>query len=459
MNTNPFNRRHFLRGLGAGVALPALHSLIPARAFAEAARAAEAGKVGLTASGMPLRMAFLYHPNGVNVDKWTPIGTGKEFQFNETQQPFAKFKSDLQVFSGFEHQNGTAGKDGGGDHARANATFLTGMRPYKTAGADIKLGVSVDQIAARAIGDQTRFSSLELSCDGVRKSGLCDSGYSCAYQFNLSWRSDTAPMTPESNPRLVFERLFGSGSKEERERGYQVRQAQQRSILDFVLDDVHAMEKALGNNDRMKLGEYLNGIREIEQRIEKAERFGPPADPKQAAPDGVPESYEEHIRLMMDMMVLAFETDSTRVATFLLAHDGSNRSFKEVGVTDGHHSISHHQKKAENLDKLAKIDRFYSEQFAYFLEKLTEKKDADGKSLLHNSMIVWGGGLSDPDRHSHSNLPIVLAGHAGGGRFDNGRHVDLGANTPLSNLYLTMLDTAGVREDTFGDATGRLQTI
>ncbi|MCB1076442.1 MAG: DUF1552 domain-containing protein, partial [Verrucomicrobiae bacterium] len=365
----------------------------------------------------------------------------------------------IQLFTGLEHQNGTAGKDGGGDHARANASFLTGVRPYKTAGADIKLGVSVDQVAAKAIGDQTRFSSLELSCDGVRKSGVCDSGYSCAYQFNLSWRSDTTPMTPESNPRLVFERLFGSGSKEERSKSFQMRQAQQRSILDFILDDATALEKSLGNNDRMKLDEYLTGVREIEQRIQKAERFGLPADPGQPAPDGIPESYEEHIRLMMDMMVLAFETDSTRVATFLLAHDGSNRSFKEIGVPDGHHSISHHQKKAENLDKLAKIDLYYSRQFAYFLERLNEKKDADGKSILHNSMIVWGGGLSDPDRHNHSNLPIVLAGHAGGGRFDNGRHVDLGTNTPVSNLYLSMLDNMGVKQETFGDATGRMKTI
>lgn len=458
-NLNHLHRRQFLRGIGAGIALPALHSLIPSRVFAEAAKAAEAGKAGLTASGMPLRMAFLYHPNGVNVDKWAPKGSGKEYQFNETQQPYAKFKNDFQIISGMEHQNGTAGKDGGGDHARANATFLTGMRPYKTAGADIKLGVSVDQVAARVIGDQTRFASLELSCDGVRKSGVCDSGYSCAYQFNLSWRSDTTPMTPESNPRLVFERLFGSGSKEERVRGYQMRQAQQRSILDFVMEDARALEKTLGNNDRMKLDEYLTGVREIEERIEKAERFGPPADPGRPAPDGVPESYEEHIRLMMDMMVLAFETDTTRISTFLLAHDGSNRSFKEIGVPDGHHSISHHQKKAENLDKLAKIDLFYSRQFAYFLEKLTEKKDADGKSLLHNSMIVWGGGLADPDRHSHTNLPIVFAGHGGGGRFQHGRHLELGSNTPMSNLYLTMLDSMGVKEQTFGDATGRLSQV
>lgn len=457
---NPsLHRRHFLRGLGAGIALPALQSLIPSRVLAEATRAAARGKAGLTASGMPLRMAFLYHPNGANMEKWTPTGSGKDYQFNETQKPFASHKDDFQIITGLEHKNGTGGQDGGGDHARANATFLTGMRPRKTAGADIKLGISVDQVAANAVGDQTRFASLELSCDGVRKSGTCDSGYSCAYQFNLSWRSENTPMTPESNPRLVFERLFGSGSKEERAKGYQMRQAQQRSILDFVMEDARAMEKALGNNDRMKLDEYLNGIREIERRIQKAESFGPPPDPGQPAPDGVPDNYEEHIRLMMDMIALAFETDSTRVVSFLLAHDGSNRSFKEDGVPDGHHSISHHQKKAENLDKLAKIDLFYSRQFAYFLETLKAKKDADGKSVLHNSMIVWGSGLADPDRHSHSKLPIVLAGHAGGGRFNQGRHADLGTDIPMSNLYLSLLDTMGVTADTFGDATGRMPMI
>ncbi|MCB1062631.1 MAG: DUF1552 domain-containing protein [Verrucomicrobiae bacterium] len=456
---NSLHRRNFLRGLGAGVALPALHSLIPGRVFAEAAKAAEAGKAGLTASGMPMRMAFLYHPNGVNVDKWVLTGAGKEYQFNETQQPYAKFKNDFQIYSGFEHKNGTSGGDGGGDHARANASFLTGARPFKTAGSDIRLGISVDQVAAKAIGDQTRLSSLELSCEGVRKSGVCDSGYSCAYQYNLSWRSENTPMTPEVNPRLVFERLFGSGSKEERSKSYQLRQQQQRSILDFVLEDAHSLEKQLGNNDKMKLDEYLTGIREIEQRIEKAERFGPPTDPNSESPAGIPDSFEEHIRLMMDMMVLAFETDSTRVASFLLSNDGSNRSFKDIGVPDGHHSISHHQKDPVNLAKLAKIDLFYSRQFAYFLEKLNEKKDADGKSILHNSMILWGSGLSDPDRHRHNNLPIVLAGHAGGGRFQNGRHVELGSDTPLSNLYLSMLDTIGVKEETFGDATGRAQTI
>ncbi len=450
------NRRHFLRGLGAGIALPTLETFLPS-AKVLAAEAARQG-TALTASGMPLRMAFLYKPNGVNVDKWKLTGTGRDYQFNETQKPYAKFKDDIHILSKLEHKNGTAGGDGAGDHARANATFLTGMRPRKTAGADIKLGTSVDQVVARAIQDKTRFGSLELSCDGVRKSGVCDSGYSCAYQFNLSWRSETTPMTPEVNPRLVFERLFGAGKGEEREKSFAIRNQQQRSILDFVMEDARQMNQQLGNNDKLKLDEYLQGVRDIESRIEKAEKFGLPNDPGVERPAGVPSEYGEHVRLMMDMLVLAFESDSTRVATFLLAHDGSNRSFREIGVPDGHHSISHHQDNPEALEKLAKIDYFYSQQFAYFLEQLSQKSDADGKSLLHNSMIVWGSGLADPNRHRHNELPIVVAGH-GGGALQTGVHTDLGQDTPMSNLYLSLMDRMGVKEERFGDSTGRLAGI
>lgn len=451
------HRRQFLRNLGIGLALPAFETFLPG-SKALAAAAAAGKPVAVTASGMPLRMAFLYHPNGVNLDKWRPTGTGRDYQMNVTQKPFEKFRDDLTIISGLEHKNGTAGSDGGGDHARANATFLTGMRPFKTAGADIRLGVSVDQVAAQTVGQHTRFSSLELSCDGVRKSGVCDSGYSCAYQFNLAWRSATTPMTPESNPRLVFERLFGAGSKGERQKNYQLRNQRERSLLDFVMEDAKQLNRQLGRNDQHKLDEYLTGVREIEQRILKVEKFGLPADPGVVSPGDVPGKFEDHIRLMFDMMVLAFETDSTRIATFLLAHDGSNRSFSEIGVNDGHHTISHHQGDGARLDQLAKIDAFYSAQFAYFLEKLSGKKDVDGSSLLHNSMVVWGGGLADPNRHQHNELPIVLAGRAGG-RLDPGSHVALGSDTPMSNLYLNMLDLMGTPVDSFGDSTGRLAGI
>lgn len=447
------DRRAFLKGLGAAVALPSFETF-----FSTSAAHAAAKGLATTATGAPLRTAFLYKPNGMNMEKWAISGTGSDFSLAATHEPYAKFKEHLHVFGNLAHLNGTGGPDGAGDHARANATFLTGTRPRKTAGADIKLGVSVDQVIANAVGDKTSFSSLELSCDGIRKSGICDSGYSCAYQFNLSWRSDTTPMTPESNPRHVFERLFGAGPKGEREKSFALRNQRQRSILDFVMEDAKVLNHQLGRNDQLKLDEYMTGVREIERRIEKAEKFGLPDDPGIEAPSGVPGSYEEHVRLMMDMLVLAFETDSTRVATFLLAHDGSNRSFKEIGVPDGHHSISHHQNNPEALDKLAKIDLFYSRQFAYFLEQLQSRKDVDGNSLLHNSMVVWGSGLADPDRHRHTDLPIVLAGH-GGGTIQTGLRSELAPDTPMSNLFLSLLDRVGVKEERFGDSTGRLSQI
>ncbi len=448
-----FNRRAFLKGLGVGIALPSFETFLDLASV----RAGASGP-GRTATGAPLRAAFLYKPNGMNMDKWAVTGAGKDFQLGATHEPYAKFRDHLHVFGQLAHQNGTAGQDGGGDHARASATFLTGMRPRKTAGADIKLGISVDQMIANAIGDQTRFPSLELSCEGVRKSGVCDSGYSCAYQFNLSWRSDTTPMTPESNPRQVFERLFGSGEKAEREKSFALRNQRQRSILDFVLEDAKTLNRQLGRNDQAKLDEYITGVREIEQRLERAEKFGLPKSPDMEIPGGAPSNFQEYLHIMMDMLVLAFETDSTRVASFILAHDGSNRSFAEIGVSEGHHSISHHQNNPELLDKLAKIDLFYSRQFAYFLEQLQSRKDVDGNTLLHNSMIIWGGGLADPNAHRHTNLPIILAGQ-GGGTVKSGLYTDLGSQTPMSNLYLSMLDRFGVKEERFGDSTARLSQI
>jgi hypothetical protein len=450
------SRRGFLRGLGAAVALPALESFRPLAAATTSSAGARA--VATTASGAPLRMAYLYIPNGVNMELWRPKGSGSNYQLGETFKPLEELRSDFQVFTGFEQRSAAAGGDGAGDHARGVATFLTSTRARKTAGSDIKLGVSIDQIAAQAAQNLTRLPSLELSADGVRKSGNCDSGYSCAYQFNLSWRSENQPMTPESKPRAVFERLFGAGSAAERAQNLGQRYASKKSVLDFIQEDARAMQKYLGRSDRGKLDEYLTGVREIERQIEKAEAMGIPKDPGVPAPQGEPATYEEHLRLMMDMMVLAFKTDSTRISTFLMAHDGSNRSFKEIGVSDGHHSISHHQRKPENLEKIAKIDYFYMQQLAYFLDKLKNTEDVDGKSLLHNSMIVYGGCISDGDRHNHDDLPIVVAGNAGGA-FTPGRHVDLGDQVPMSNLYLRMLEEFGAPIKRFGDSTGVLRKI
>jgi hypothetical protein len=448
------SRRHFLRGLGACIALPAFESSLAGRAFA----ASPTSTPALTASGMPLRTAFIYFPNGAIQKHWTPVGSGAGFQFGNTLAPLEPLRHRVQVISGLDHKNAEAGPDGGGDHARANGTFLTGVRVKKTAGSDIHVGISVDQVAANLIRNRTRFSSLELSTDPHRKSGGCDSGYSCAYESNISWRSPVSPLSPESNPRMVFERLFGAGAPGERGGNLALRRTQQRSILDFVMDDAKSVQSELTHRDKDKMDEYLTGLREIEQRIITAESFSDIPDPSLATPDGIPARYDDYIRVMFQMMALAFETDATRVASLLLAHDGSNRSFPEIEVAEGHHSLSHHRNNDEMIAKVARIDRFYAERFAEFLGMLEAKKDSDGQSVLHNSMIVYGCGNSDGNRHTHTNLPVVLAGN-GGGHFNPGRHVEANS-TPMCNLYLNMLDHLGVPSlDRFGDSTGRLAGI
>src|SRR5688572_16594673 len=383
------SRRRFLHGLGACLAVPTMESFIGRSSIASVLSSAGPAPA-TTASGAPLRMAFMYFPNGAIQDTWWPEGEGKDFTFSQTLKPLESLKNRVQIFSGLDHINATAGKDGAGDHARANGTFLTGVRVKKTAGSDIYAGVSIDQIVAQQVGHVTRFSSLELTCDAVRKSGNCDSGYSCAYQHNLSWRSPTVPMAPEPNPRLTFERLFGEGSVGQRKQNIAMRQSQQRSILDFVMDDARSLQRKLGSRDVAKLDEYLTSVREIEKRIERAEKFKDVPDPGVETPSGIPASFEEHMQLMYSMMLLAFQTDSTRISTFLLAGDGNNRSYADIGIPEGHHHLSHHQKNQEMVDKVAEIDLWYMKQFAWFLQKMEETKDVDGNSLLHNSMIVYG---------------------------------------------------------------------
>ena len=450
------SRRHFLRGLGAAVALPAFESLLP-RGINAAVAGATRG-LGTTATGTPMRMAFLYFPNGSNQKTWWPKGEGTGFELNKTMEPLASLREKIQVFGGLDHINATAGKDGPGDHARASSTFLTGVRIKKTSGADIHAGVSVDQLVAQKIGHMTRFPSIEMTCDGVRKSGGCDSGYSCAYDFNMSWRTANTPMAPEPNPRLLFERLFGSGPAGERKKNYARRLEAQKSILDFVLDDARSLQGQLATRDLAKLDEYLTCVREIESRIEKSEKFGEGPDPGGDTPAGIPASYREHIRLMCDMMVLAFQTDSTRVASLILAHDGSNRAFPEIGIPEGHHFLSHHQGKADRLEKVAQIDLFYMQEYARLLEKLDQSKEVDGRSILDNSMIVYGCGNGDGNRHNHDNLPFILAG-GGGGTLSPGRYVKAGSK-PMSNVFLGMIDRFGIEGvERFGDSTDRFDSI
>jgi hypothetical protein len=450
-----FTRRNFLRGLGACIALPAFESLMPMRSLAALASSTGAANLGATAA--PVRSAFIYFPNGAIPAAWWPTGGETDFKFARTLQPLDPLREHIQILGGLEHLNATPGPDGAGDHARANSTFLTGVRLKKSA-TDIHAGISIDQLMARQVGHLTRFSSLELTCDAGRNTGACDSGYSCAYQYNVSWSSPTTPMTPEANPRQVFERLFGAGPVAERTKELQRRRDEQRSILDFVMDDANDMQRKLNAHDRDKLDQYLTGVRELEERIQRAEKLGDPKNPTQETPAGIPATYAEHIQVMFDTLLLAFQTDSTRVATLLLAHDGSNRSFAEIGVPEGHHDLSHHGGNEEKIQKISDIDLWYAKQLAGFLAKLRDTKDVDGNSLLHNSMIVYGSGNADGNRHTHVNLPIVLAGH-GGGTLNPGRLLQYGSK-PATNLFLSMADRMGAKNlERFGDSTARLANI
>ncbi|MCC7473795.1 MAG: DUF1552 domain-containing protein [Pirellulales bacterium] len=396
-------------------------------------------------------MAFVTIPNGVNQQNWWPQGLGTTFTVPPTMAPLADLKDKLQVISGLDHIHATAGADGPGDHARASATLLTGCRAKKTAGSDIYLGPSVDQIAAQHLGHFTRFPSLELTSETHRPSGSCDSGYACAYQFNVSWRSATTPLAAEHNPRKVFERLFGGGTAEERRRNVELRRETTRSIVDFVREDARSIETKLNSRDRLKLEEYLTSLREVEQQLSRVDQLQAQPPAEWQLPNESPEGFGDRLDVLFDLLVLAFQTDSTRFATLMLAHDGSNRSYPQVNVKEGHHELSHHQGDAGKLDKIARIDRFHIERFARFLHKLSATKEEDGRSILDNSMIVYAGGNADGNAHSHTNLPVILAG-AGGGALHTGRFHKV-RSMPMSNLYVEMLETLGIHNlKSFGDS-------
>jgi hypothetical protein len=430
--------------MGAMVALPWLEAMMPRTLFGAAPAAA------------PRRMAFLYVPNGIDMANWTPAAEGALATLPPTLQPLASFQKDLLVLSGLTLDKARAHGDGGGDHARAMAAFLTGRQPRKTHGADIRAGISVDQLAADKIGKATRFASLEIGCEGGKNSGNCDSGYSCAYSANLAWRTESSPVAKETNPRLVFERLFAAPAKGDAKA--RRRERYKHSILDFAGEDARALRNKLGNTDQHKLDEYLTGVREIEQRLVRVEKTADLAAPAGASqPTGIPKDYREHLRLMADMLVLAFQADLTRVATFVFANDGSNRSYRDYGVAEGHHDMSHHGGNKEKKSKIQKINQFHIEQLAYLLSKLKAIKEGNG-TLLDHCMIVYGSGIGDGDRHNHDDLPILLAGK-GGGTLKTGRHIRYAKETPLMNLYLNMLDRMDVPVDSFGDSTGRLTEL
>ena len=447
----PITRRTVLRGLGTAIALPWRETMASSAELA--GRAAAAASAGVT----PKRMAFLYVPNGVHMADWTPKAVGSDYEIPKTLEALAPYKDEMLVLTGLAQDNAAALGDGGGDHARSLACFLTGKHPLKTDGANIRAGVSADQVAAEKVGRYTRFPSLELGCDRGAQSGNCDSGYSCAYSSNISWRSESTPMAKEVNPRLVFDRLFANQIPGETAQQRAKRELYSKSILDFVAEDAGQLKTRLGLTDRRKLDEYLTSVRELELRISRSTQFTTENLGPIKKPTGIPQDYQEHIRLMLDLMVLAFQSDSTRISTFMYANEGSNKNYPFIGVSEGHHDLSHHGGNVEKHEKIKKINEFHIEQLAYFLGKLKSTREGAG-SVLDNSMIVYGSGISDGNRHNHDDLPILLLGK-GGGTVRPGRHIKYERKTPLNNLYLAMLERMGVEASTLGDSSGKLDKL
>lgn len=447
------SRRTVLRGLGATLALPFMDAMLPA--FASPAR-----QKSLAVN----RMAFLYVPNGIVMEAWTPAGAVGSTPLGELPRitrALAPYRNDILILSGLTSDGGRAHGDGPGDHGRAGAAYLTGVHPKKTYGKDIKTGVSMDQIAARHLAGKTRFGSLELGCEEGIQGGNCDNGYSCAYSNSISWRTENTPNPPEISPRAVFERLFGAAADDESggtDPAYRERQAAyRRSILDHVLSEAQSLQKSLGGDDRRKLDEYLSSIRDVEKRIQSVERNHVAAAPAAAPSASIPTDFAEHSHLMLDLMTLAFQTDATRVATVLLGIEQSPRNYPEIGLTEGHHGLTHHQGDKAKIEKVTQINEYHIRQFAWLLEKMKAIPDGDG-SLLDNSMIVYGAALADGNSHQHHNLPTILAGR-GHGAIQPGRHVRYPAETPITNLYLSLLDRMDVTADSIGDSTGRLSGL
>jgi hypothetical protein len=437
-------RRAVLRGIGAAVALPFLDAMVPALAGS-----------GRNATSSACRLAFLYVSNGIIMKDWTPAAEGSKFEFPRTLKPVERFRENLLVLSGLDHYNGQALGDGPGDHARAGATWLTGAHPKKTQGSDIMAGISADQIAARKIGVRTTLPSLELGLEDNRMVGNCDSGYSCAYSNTVSWSSPVTPLPIENNPRALFERLFGDGeTTDAAARALQLRQ--DRSILDFVREDAARLGMNLGARDRARIGEYLDTVREIERRIQAVELQNEEGDalPSIDRPDGIPPTFEEHAGLMFDLVAVAFQADLTRIATLMLGREGSNRTYRSIGVPDAHHGLSHHFNETHKIEKLQKIDQHHVEILSRFLERLNTTIDGDAP-LLDRSLVLYGSSLSDGNRHDHFDLPALLAGGRSFG-IHGGRHIRFGKGTPMANLLLAMLEAAGAPAPTLGDSTGTL---
>lgn len=453
------SRRTVLQGLGVSMALPWLESLVGKES------AALARAMGPAAATPPVRLACVFIPNGVNYDAWAPAvaaadgaaaqATASNFALSPTLQPLEAVRQHVSVLTGLTLDKARANGDGPGDHARSSASFLTGHQARKTAGNDIKIGVSVDQFAARQVGKHTRLPSLEIGCEEGPSAGNCDSGYSCAYSSNISWREENVPMPKLVDPGLVFERLFGNPNDAA---AREQRLSRRQSILDFVSKDSKRLNERLGQHDRRKLDQFQTAVREIEQRIERARTDTKTIEqPAMPMPAGIPRKASEHIDLMYDLLLLSFQMDVTRVSTYMIGNDGSNRALPEIGVKDGHHHLSHHQNNAEMIEKIRAIDKFYVERHARFIKSLSETPEGDG-TLLDNCMVLYGGGISDGNKHNHEDLPILLAGK-GGGSLAPGHLITSPKETPLCNLYLSLLDRMGCEVESFGDGTGRLTNL
>lgn len=423
-------RRAMLRGFGAALALPMLDAMIPAMAN--------------TAPKPMKRLGIVYVPNGMRMDHWTPSTVGDGFEFPSILKPMEPFREQLQIISGLH------GVDGEGPHARASTRFLTGVASTRDNGSNLRAGISMDQIAGRFLGNETQLSTLELAIDGRDFAGSCDEGFSCAYTNTITWANETTPLPMENNPRAIFERLFGdTGSTDPKVR--RARLSKDASLLDSVTQRAQDLSRQLGASDQTKLGQYLEAVRDVERRIQMAEAQSDRELPVVDQPAGIPDTFAEHARLMFDMMALAWETDMTRVATFMMGREITGRTYAEIGVPDAHHPISHHQRDPVKLEKLLKINQYHMTFFAEFLDRLRTSEDANG-SLLDSSMIVYGAGMADSNSHYSRELPIMLAGNVAHG----GYHLQYPEATPLSNMHLGLLDKLGTPIESLGDSTGRL---
>ena len=440
------SRRTVLRGMGATIALPLMDIMRPIQSVR-----------GSTAPDAPLRILFFNVPNGAHMPAWTPKKEGTGFELPETLKVLDNHRKYLTVLTGLTLDGAHAHGDGGGDHARSGAAFLTGAHPRKTDGADIQNSVSVDQVAAAALGAKTRLPSLELGLEGSAQAGSCDSGYSCAYSSNLSWRNSTSPLAKEINPAAIFDRLFTGENVAGAAKNKSQKIEHRKSILDFVQEDAKDLQRKLGAADQRKLDEYLYAIRDVEKRIVKSDklRVGEDGIPNYPRPAGVPREWDEHCKLMMDMTALAIQSDSTRVVTFMYANEGSNRGYPDIGAPEGHHDLSHHGKSEDKQAKVQKINAYHLSKVANFIDQVASIQE-NGASLLDNCLILYGSGISDGDRHNHNDLPIILLGRAGG-RLEANVHVRYPDNTPLCNLYLWMLHQVGIKADSFGDSNGVLK--